>query len=268
MNKLDLSKFKGVVKIVTSWTHKHSPEILIGIGIAGMGTAVVSAVKATPKAILLQQEAKEELGKSELTPVETVRATWKCYAPAAIMFTASAACIIGGTSVSLRRGAAFAAAYELSKTALDEYSEQVLEEVGEKKERDIREKVAEKRAQNTPMEKNMNNIIVPNDCTTRFMAPITNQRFYSTIERVRKAVNDANFRMRNSDYVSLNDLYDFLSDASATPVEHCELGYDIGWNLDSNEIDFEYRAILDNDGAPTIVLECQLAPKYNFDSYA
>jgi hypothetical protein len=266
MNKFDLSKVKGVVKLIAGWTHKHEPEILIGIGIAGMGSAVVAAVAATPKAILLEEEAKEELGKSELTTVETVKATWKCYVPAAVMFAASTACIIGGTRVSLRRGAAFAAAYEISKTALDEYTEQVIEEVGEKKEHEIREKVAEKRAHNTPMD-STGNIIIMNDCNTRFMAPITNQRFYSTIEKVRKAVNDANLRMRNSDYVSLNDLYDFLSDASSTPVEHCELGYEIGWNLDSNDIDLAYRAIIDNDGAPTIVLECQLAPKYNFDKY-
>ncbi len=267
MNKFDMSKLKGLVKATTGWTYKHSPEILTGLGIAGMITTTVLAVKATPKAILLMEDAKEELGKSELTPAETVKATWKCYAPAAVMATASIACIVGGTSVSLRRGAAFAAAYELSKTALEDYSDQVLEAVGEKKERDIREKVAEKKANETPMT-NMNNIIVANDCTTRFMAPITRQRFYSTMEKVRKAVNDTNIQMRDSEYISLNDFYDNLNEVSSTEIEHCDMGYEIGWNLDCREVEMDYHAIIDNDGAPTIVLECQVSPKYNFDRFA
>lgn len=267
MNKLDLSKFKGIAKVATGWTYKHSPEILTGLGIAGMLTTTVLAVKATPKALQLMEEVKDEKNVDELTPVETVKATWKCYIPTAVMGTVSIACVVGGTSVSLRRGAAFAAAYELSKTALEDYSDQVLEAVGEKKERDIREKVAEKKASETPMT-NTGNIIIPNDCTTRFMAPITRQRFYSTMERVRKAVNDTNVRLRDSEYISLNDFYDNLSDASSTAVEHCEMGYDIGWNLDCREVEMDYHAIIDNDGAPTIVLECQVAPKYNFDRFA
>ena len=35
---------------------KHSPEILTGIGIAGLLSSTVLAVKATPKAIILRDE--------------------------------------------------------------------------------------------------------------------------------------------------------------------------------------------------------------------
>ena len=38
---------------------KHSPEILTGIGIAGMITTTVMAVRATPKALDLLAEVKE-----------------------------------------------------------------------------------------------------------------------------------------------------------------------------------------------------------------
>ncbi len=39
---------------------KHSPEILTGIGIAGMITTTVMAVKATPKALILLEEKKDD----------------------------------------------------------------------------------------------------------------------------------------------------------------------------------------------------------------
>lgn len=39
---------------------KHSPEILTGIGIAGMVTTTVLAVRATPKAIKILEDERYE----------------------------------------------------------------------------------------------------------------------------------------------------------------------------------------------------------------
>ena len=41
----------SIAKSVRTAMKKHSPEILTGIGIAGMITTTVMAVKATPKAL-------------------------------------------------------------------------------------------------------------------------------------------------------------------------------------------------------------------------
>ena len=63
---------------------KHSPEILTGIGIAGMLTTTVMAVRATPKALILIEERKEEIGAEKLEAMDMVKTTWACYIPAAI----------------------------------------------------------------------------------------------------------------------------------------------------------------------------------------
>ena len=55
MNKKDVTNFINSAKTALS---KRSPEILTGLGIAGMITTTVLAVKATPKAISLLEEAK------------------------------------------------------------------------------------------------------------------------------------------------------------------------------------------------------------------
>ena len=78
MNKESVTKALRQVKTVLS---DHSPEILTGIGIAGMITTTVLAVKATPKALMLIEDAKEEK-KDKLTVTETVKAAWKPYIPA------------------------------------------------------------------------------------------------------------------------------------------------------------------------------------------
>ena len=108
----------NMVKSVGATMKKHSPEILTGIGVAGMIATTVMAVKATPKAILLINEKEVELKVEKLTLAETVKTTWKCYIPAAITGVSSIACIIGASSVNARRNAALATAYTLSETAL------------------------------------------------------------------------------------------------------------------------------------------------------
>lgn len=47
MHKISITR---ICKKVKNSTIKHSPEILIGLGIAGMITSTIMAVKATPKA--------------------------------------------------------------------------------------------------------------------------------------------------------------------------------------------------------------------------
>ena len=86
--------FKEVRNNVINKVSEKSPEILVGIGLAGMLTSTVLAVKATPKALdILNQE------EEELTTIEKVNKTWKCYIPAAIGYCTSAACIIAATTI-------------------------------------------------------------------------------------------------------------------------------------------------------------------------
>ena len=51
--------FKQIARDVQNIVGKYSPQILTGIGIAGMFTTVVLAVKATPKALKLIEEEKK-----------------------------------------------------------------------------------------------------------------------------------------------------------------------------------------------------------------
>ena len=115
MNK---KRFSGVVRNVRASMKKHSPEILTGTGIAGMIVTTVMAVKATPKALILLEEKKDEYETDTLTPIEVIKTTWTCYIPSALIGGVSILCLIGASSVNLRRNAALATAYTLSETAL------------------------------------------------------------------------------------------------------------------------------------------------------
>jgi hypothetical protein len=261
VSKINLANlFKEVQTFVTD----HSPEILSGLGIGGMITTTVLAVKATPKALTLIKDKQEELypdSTQKLTPAQTIKATWKCYIPAAVTGVTSIACLIGASSVNARRNAALATAYNLSATALAEYKEKVVETVGEKKEQAIRDKVAEERIKKEPV--NQSAIIVSGTGNTRCFDTITKRRFVSDIEQIKRIVNELNRRMINGDdYISLNEFYYELG-----LTDGCDIGDELGWNVTRGLIEIDFSAQLDTDGVPCIVLDYSVAPKRGYNSY-
>lgn len=260
MNK---SSMTALFKSIQTSVSKHSPEILTGIGIAGMITTTVLAVKATPKALELIEDRKEELDMhpaDDLPPVEVVKAAWKPYVPAAATGIASAMCLIGASTVNSRRSAALATAYNLTTAAFNEYKEKTLETVGEKKEQIIRNKVAEERINKEPAKQSA--IIVTGKGNTRCFDTVTKQRFISDIETIKSIVNELNRRMVNGeDYISLNDLYYELG------LDPTKIGDELGWNVSTGLIEIDFSAQLDTDGVPCIVLDYTVAPKRGFNSY-
>ena len=257
MNKSNVSKLIISTKKVLT---EHSPEILTGVGIAGMITTSVLAVRATPKALRLIEAKKHEDDKDVLTPLETIQATWKCYIPAVVTCAASTACLIGASSVNLRRNAALATAYKLSETALSEYKEQTLAAVGEKKEKIIREKVTEEKIKKNPVSKN--EVIVTGNGTSLCYDPLSGRYFNSSRDMINRVVNEMNKRMIDDMYVSLNEFYGELG------LDHIELGDDLGWCTDKGLIEVDFDAHLADDGTPCLVLVYRVAPKYGYDRFA
>lgn len=243
------------------FVNKRSPEILTGIGIAGMITTTVLAVRATPKALQLIEEKKNEDWVDELSPLEVVKAAWKPYVPAAVTGIASVACLIGASSVNAKRNAALATAYKLSETALSEYREKVIETIGEKKEKTVRDKVAEERVKKNPVSKS--EVVVTNNGTTLCFDPISARYFKSSIDKIKRAENELNKQMLHdiSGYVSLNDFYDELG------LDHTSVGDDLGWNVD-RLIDISFSSQLNDDGEPSVVLDYLVTPKYDFYKFS
>lgn len=258
MHKLNLA---NLVSNTRQFANKHSPEILTGIGIAGMITTTVLAVRATPKALELLEKKKNEDWVDELSPLEVVKTAWKPYVPAAVTGIASVACLIGASSVNAKRNAALATAYKLSETALTEYREKVIETIGEKKEKTVRDKVAEERVKKNPVSKS--EVIVTNNGTTLCFDPISARYFKSSIDKIKRAENELNKQMLHdiSGYVSLNEFYDELG------LDHTSVGDDLGWNVD-RLIDISFSSQLNDNGEPSVVLDYLVAPKYDFYKFS
>lgn len=257
MKKPDLSKLLRTTKAVLS---EHSPEILTGFGIAGMLVTTVLSVKATPKALQLIEEEKDRLeldGDEQLRPIEVVKVAWKPYIPATITCVVSIACLIGASSVNMRRNAALAAAYKLSETAFEEYKDKVVEVIGDKKEKTIREKVAQETVDKNPVSKN--EIFITEKGNTLCRDPISGRYFKSDIDLIKKAENAVNKRLLHEMYVSLNDFYDLIG---LSPTSN---GDNLGWNIDKGFLELDFSATISENDTPCIVLEYNIEPKHGYD---
>ena len=252
--------FKDLINGIKKTMIRKSPEILIGIGIAGMITTTVLAVKATPKAIVLIHEKEEELGVEKLTVGETVKTTWKCYIPAVATCAISTACIISSSTVHTKRNAAIAAAYELSQKALVDYKDAVIETIGEKKEQIVKEKIAENRLKEDPVSKK--EVILTGKGSTLCYESLSGRYFESDMESIKHAVNVLNAQMLDDMYVSLNDFYDLIG------LSYTDMGEKLGWSIDDGLIETSFSAKTTDDGQLCLVLDYSTQPKYNFDRFS
>ena len=255
--------FKEIQKGVIRGLRKHSPEILTGIGIAGMIFTTVEAVRVTPKALRLIDQKEIEDNK-RLTPVEVVKTTWKCYVPVVITGALSTACLIGASSVNLRRNAALATAYSLSETALKEYQEKTLEVAGEKKEQEIRNAIAKEQLAKVPLDEAR--IFDTGNGDQLCFDPLSGRYFRSDPDGfIRKCETILNKRLRDEVTLSMNEYFEELG----LPTVDRSVGDSLGWDINEGRgyIDLDFEWILDppdREGVKCCVIGHRNPPKYHW----
>jgi hypothetical protein len=169
MNKMSRSFHKVGFTI-----KKHSPEILVGVGVVGVVTSAVLACKATTKVSAIMDKAKndiadvhkvledpdlgqkyvEEYGepytveesKKDLTIIyaHTGLDLVKLYAPSVILGVASLACILASNNILHKRNAALAAAYATVDGSFKDYRNRVIERFGEELDRELKYNIKSK----------------------------------------------------------------------------------------------------------------------------
>lgn len=253
--------FKRIFNSIETVFHEHSPEILTGLGITGMLTTTILAVKATPKAILILNEEECRRAKVAGPPFtiskrDVILLTWKCYVPSTIICGASIGCLLGASSVSSKRNAALATAYSISESVLKDYQEKVIETIGEKKEQFIRDEIAKDEIQRNPV--NEQTIIITNKGDTLCYDVISGRYFKTDIDKIKRIENELNCNMIREGYISLNDFYYEIG------LESISVGNELGWNLDNGQIDLYFTSQLTPDNTPCLVINYRIEPKNNY----
>lgn len=242
-------KFNQLLKNVCNAAGKHSPEILTGLGIAGFITAIVLAVKATPEAEDLITRAEDEK-EDTLTPIETVKAAWKPYVPAAITAVASAGCVIGATKINNRRNTELATAYAISQAMVKRYQEKTAELAGEEKADEIDKEVKREIVREPEVQKAVAKLPSATGQGMRpFIDSLTRKAFNASPQMLINAEAALNRRMYTGlePYITVSDMYDELNAQGVyPPFKHTAMSSMLGWTPDTGGIEFD----LDVEGVP------------------
>lgn len=253
---------------------KHSPEILITVGVAGTITSAVMACRATTKIGEILDETKDtvdaihegmekgevrgkeytkEVGKKDLTLVytQTGLKLAKLYAPSIILGGLSMACMISSNQILRKRNVALAAAYATLDKGFKQYRGRVIERFGKELDHELRYNVKSKEIEETVVDEK------GNDKTVTKTVGVVDPNEISDYSRIfyegnigwtkdaehnklflRQQQAYANDLLHRRGYVFLNEVYEMLG------FKKTKAGHVVGWVYDEenpvgdNFIDF------------------------------
>lgn len=257
---MSLKHFLGVVG---RNTQHHIPTILtVSASIGVVATAILS-IKATPKAVILLEERREEIADRmglephsiNISSKEVLKISWRPYIPAILMGGATLMCIVGANTVHLRRSAAVLSAYTLTDKAFTEYRDQVKDVFGDKGHEKVQDKVAKALIESNPVDKEV--LLDKDETKVLCYDSMSGRYFKANVEDIRKAQNDVNEIILKDMYASQNDFYERIG------LRRTELGDMLGWDLDTM-IDISFSSTLTVDNQPCLTI---LYNKYPIQDY-
>ena len=238
---------------------KHSPEILVVVGVAGVVTSTVMACKATTKAGDILEEHKNQMNaidqvvkmdrddytdedhKKDTTIVYTQTAIKfvKLYSPSIMIGVLSLGCIIYSHNILTKRNAALAAAYATVDRGFKEYRGRVVERFGKELDHELRYNIKAQEFEKTEVDKKGNekvvketvNVADPNlysdyarffddGCNGWSKDPEQNLTFLKCQQAY------ANEKLKAKGYLFLNDVYKMLG------IPATKAGQIVGWIYD------------------------------------
>ena len=255
------TKLINVYNGVKGKVEKHSPEILMGVGVAGVITTTVMACRATMKLddILVEAaETREKIKEVAENPAyedkyteedakkdlvinytQTAVKVAKLYAPAVAVGVISVGCLLGSHDILRKRNAALSAAYLTVDKSFKEYKQRVIDRVGEEVEKEIRYGIKAEEIIETVTDEEGNETTVSE--TVKTMNPTLYSdyaRFFDeaspcwqndpeyNLMFLRAQQQYANDLLRAKGRLFLNDVYDMLG------IEKTKAGQIVGWVYD------------------------------------
>lgn len=246
----------GLVFKANMFLKHNSPTILTCFGAAGVIATAVMAAKASPKAVVLLENAEKEKG-DELTRFEKVTTAAPVYIPSILIGTATITCIFGANVLSKRHQVALVSACALLDTSYKEYKNKVKELYGNDADIRVGDEIAKDRYSG--------NSVKPGK--SLFYEEYSGRYFESTSEDVIRAEYELNKRMVNGS-ACLNEFYDLLG------LDPTSYGDYIGWSPDElyetyweKWITFDHRKVILDDGLECMIITMSPEPDQYFEHW-
>lgn len=246
--------FNGLASKTAKLLADNSPAILTAVGVVGTVSTAYLTGKATFNAAELLKEAEEHPSRRDCGPMETrtkIEMVWRLYIPPVAVGTITIVSIVFANRIGMRRAAAMAAAYSLSEKAFAEYKDKVIEKIGEYKEQQARDEVAQDQVDKDPLQGQevfsggVGGVLCYDSFNGRY--------FRSSMEEIKKAQNDTNYEILHNNYCSLGDFYSRLGLPGTAYSE------EVGWNSD-HLLEIAFSSVLGDNGEPCLSMNFRVIP--------
>lgn len=245
-----------IFKKVQALALDNSTAILSSVGVVGTVTTAVLTGRASYKAAHVARDlAEQDISAGPITKQEIAKEVWPLFIPAVGVGGVTIASIIFAHRVSAKEAAAMAAAYGLSEKALEEYKEKVVEKLGQNKETDIRDSIAQDRVNANPP--TTSQLILAGSGKVLCHDVLTGRYFESSVEEIKRAENAVNADIVNCSYASLSQFYD---EVGLPPTPYSD---QVGWNLD-NKCEVQFSTVMAPDDRPCISVDFAGWPKPDY----
>lgn len=248
---------------------RNASTILTCLGGVGVVATTITAVKATPKALRLIEEAEQKKGE-RLTKWEKVKTAGPTYIPTVGLGISTLVCVFGSQILNKKQQAALMSAYALVDQTYKDYRRKLKGLYGEEVDQEVREAIAIEKAEDV----GVRGSYLGTNCDLSleesngepqvFYDEHSGRYFESTIEQVLTAEYHLNRNYILRGYSYLNEFYEFLG------IEETDYGSVLGWAPNDDGmywIDFNHRKLESEEGKDVYIIEMPFEPTYDFLEY-
>ena len=246
----------NLLRSSTLFLKRNASTILTVIGSAGVIATAVTAVKVTPKALALLENAKTEKGE-ELTKTEKIKVVGPSYIPAVIIGISTIVCIFSVNVLNRRQQAALISAYTLLDNSYKDYKKKLKQLYGEDSVDKIEEKIVKDEYDEKPCP--------VEDRKELFYDNFSQRYFEASTEKVLYAEHALNRRIAYAHGAYLNEFYELLG------LEPMDYGEFLGWFCDEicdtsleYRIEFDHSKIIMDDGLEVTIIHMRTEPTFYF----
>lgn len=253
--------FKGFIK-------NYGSTILTCVSAAGTIATAIIAVKETPKAIKLLEEAKDKKGE-DLTVIEKIKTAGPAYIPSISIGVGTIACMFGANILDKKQTASMAGAYALASSSFTEYKNKLKELYEEEVDAKIREEILNEKYVANPDPIHASTLCMDvndlaSECdkkeTALFWDDFSQRYFEARPLDVFAAEYHLNRNFSISGVATPNDFYYFLG------IPKVKGGDAVGWSsaYGYTWVDFDHKKVTLDDGMECIIIYAVFPPEDDY----
>lgn len=279
-----MSKMQVFIRNVGAGINKHSPSILIGLGVSGFIATLAMAIRNTGIAMdaidqhlfsqFLEEDPKHKDYSFDEFMMEShahgyafqdrislmqrkdvAKVVAPVYAPVLIGAGLSVAAILFANRQHLRRTAVLVSMYDLAETSLRSYQHRVVENIGANKAAKFQNESYQEFLDADPVtEHNIHNV---GGGTELCWEVFTGRYFWSNAETIRATLNEFNRELLTDNTKTLDELYYEFG------LPGTEMGGLVGWDSEDGLVELMLSANVSKvDERPCLVVDFVNRPRY------